>query len=63
MSINSHHPEYDQRINEWRRIDDIINRRNITNYLMELNPQDTSTQNKKRNESYKERAVFYFLVF
>jgi hypothetical protein len=59
MAINAQHPEYQRAVSLWQEISDIVNGENLKKYLVELNPQDTSEDNKKRNKQYRERAIFY----
>ena len=59
MAIDSVHPEYALTLREWRRIDHITQVRNLDQYLVRLNPQDMSQINELRNQTYRERAVFY----
>lgn len=62
MAIDAQHPQYVEFIDKWTLIDDIIEQTNLDNYLIELNPSDTSDSNKARNEAYKQRALFYALT-
>lgn len=48
---------YDAKIAEWEKADDIIKSKNLDNYLVTLNPNDKSAENKARNEQYKERSI------
>lgn len=59
MAINAQHPEYQRVVSLWQEIHDIVNGENLGQYLVELNPQDKSADNKKRNQQYKQRAIFY----
>ena len=59
MYINTKNRELLRREPQWRLIEDATTLENLTDYLRELNPHDKSAANKKRNESYKEYAVFY----
>ena len=59
MYINTKHREFLKRESQWRLIEDITSLENLTDYLIELNPQDASEANKLRNKQYKERAVFF----
>jgi len=56
--INSTHPDYDAYTDSWDLIDRVLKGRDVQQYILELNPQDESDQNKTRNSQYKERAVF-----
>lgn len=59
MSIDFQHPEYKANIDKWKLTDNICSSKDVEQYLIELNPNDTSTENKTRNKQYKERAVLY----
>lgn len=59
MPIDSEHKEYKEYAPIWKRIKDITDLKNLDEYLLELNPQDQSEENRIRNKQYKERAVFY----
>lgn len=56
--------EYTKAEQRWRLIEDACAGEDAvkaagTAYLPELNPTDVSLENKKRNEDYRKRAVFY----
>jgi len=59
MAINAEHPLYAKNKTLWAEILDVIDGENLAQYLVELNPKDTSEQNKTRNKQYKLRAIFY----
>lgn len=59
MEINSTHPQYNDSIVNWTKIEDITRLKNLSRYLMELNPIDKSKENVTRNEQYRKRAIFY----
>lgn len=59
MAIDYQHQEYKDNIDRWKLADNVCSSRNIEQYLIELNPDDTSPENATRNKQYKERAVFY----
>jgi len=59
MTINTKHPLYLSRFDQWRLIEDITTLENLSGYLRTLNPLDTSAANKRRNAQYHESAVFY----
>lgn len=59
MAIDFQHKEYKANIAKWQKIDRICSGDDVTQYLVTLNPNDTSAQNITRNKQYKERAVFY----
>jgi len=58
-TVDTWHLDYAREYADWRRIDDITRLRNLERYLIELNPRDTSEENKMRNLQYRERAQFY----
>lgn len=62
MAINYKCNQYKSNIENWNTINDIVNHTNLDEYLIPLNPSDTSKQNTDRNTAYKERAVFYALT-
>lgn len=59
MSIDFQHNQYKKSIDKWRMIDHICEGDEVEQYLITLNPDDKSVQNRTRNEQYKKRAVFY----
>lgn len=59
MSIDWSRPEYDNSLPEWEKIKNVTSSSNVEQYLRELNPNDTSKENKDRNKQYKENAIFY----
>jgi hypothetical protein len=59
MPIDTQHTSYKLMIDEWQKIDDIVKANNVEDYLVELNPNDTSADNTTRNEQYQDRAIFY----
>lgn len=59
MAIDFEHPAYKANIERWKLCEDICTARNVKQYLITLNPNDSSPENRARNEQYKERAVFY----
>lgn len=60
--ITTQHKDYIAKLKEWQRADDITRQKNVTSYLVWLNPLDKSEENTKRNEQYRERAIFYALA-
>lgn len=62
MAIDARHPLYSDNIDEWNKIDNVCDGRDVKKYLLEINPTDTSDENKARNDTYKKRAVFYTLA-
>lgn len=63
-SINpaAEHPQYKKFNPLWQEINDITSGENLKRYLVPLNPLDTSDENKKRNEQYFARAIFYAIA-
>ena len=61
MAIDAMHPEYSANIEKWNTIDDVMSddEDKLNKYLRTLNPSDTSTENKYRNEQYKESATWF----
>jgi len=59
MAIDFEHPEYKANIDRWKLCEDICTARNVEKYLITLNPDDQSPENRTRNKQYEERAVFY----
>lgn len=59
MPIDSQHPSYKEKLPIWKKIEDITRKKNVEGYLVYLNPQDKSDENKARNRQYQERAIFY----
>lgn len=62
MAIDAKHSQYEKNIDKWTLIDRVVDEEDVDEYLIELNPFDTSDENKARNKAYKERAVFYALT-
>jgi len=56
MTINFKRPEYEEHLSNWRLVDDMVQSQNLGDYLIKLNPSDTSAENASRNKQYKERA-------
>lgn len=59
MPIESNHPQYDEYLPIWQKIDDFTRNKDVRKYLRILNRKDTSEENKIRNEEYRKGAVFY----
>ena len=57
--IDFQHPDYKENISDWELTEHICNSEEVEQYLIILNPTDTSPENRQRNEQYKNRAVFY----
>jgi hypothetical protein len=62
MYINTTHPKYNAMALNWQKIEDITRLKNLSQYLITLNPNDTSKENQTRNEQYKKRAIFYAIA-
>jgi hypothetical protein len=62
MAINSKHKQYIKNIDNWINVDNVVDSDGVEQYLVYLNPLDTSDLNKARNNAYKGRAVFYALA-
>jgi hypothetical protein len=50
---------YNKYLPIWRKIDRVCDGDEVEQYLIRLNPHDTSEDNKARNDDYRARAVFY----
>ena len=59
MSIDTQHPQYEHNIDKWKLIDNICEGEDLDQYLVTLNPNDKSVENRTRNKQYRERAIFY----
>jgi len=64
MSIDFKCDEYMDNVDDWIKVDDVIegnknNKKRINNHIRFLNPDDKSAQNLKRNQQYRDSAVFY----
>lgn len=59
MSIDTTHVDYAKNVRVYQIIEDITTSQNLSQYLVPLNPLDKSEENKRRNEQYAERAIFY----
>lgn len=57
--ITKEHALYTAEKSIWEKVDDICDRENLQSYLVEINPTDKTAENKARNDSYYERAIFY----
>lgn len=62
MAIDAQHPQYVEEEPTWRKIEDITRLKNLSSYLIKLNPHDDSAENNARNEQYRKRAVFYAIA-
>jgi len=54
--------EYNKLNKKWQLINDICDVDEVEKYIVKLNPNDLSTANTTRNNTYKSRAVFYELA-
>lgn len=61
-TIQAQHPLYAKNIARWEEIEDVTSFENVERFLIELNPQDASEDNKVRNLQYRQRAVFYAIA-
>jgi hypothetical protein len=52
------HPDFSANQERWKLVRDVCASNNLHDYILPLCPMDTSIENQKRNELYKERAVF-----
>lgn len=60
--IDAKHPQYEENIESWKKIEDVTRLKNLGDYLIKLNPLDVSEENKQRNQQYKKRAIFYAIT-
>jgi len=58
-NVDTPHEDYAIELPDWRKIEHITRLRMLDSYLLELNPHDTSEENRSRNRAYKQRAIFY----
>jgi len=59
MPVDFELPEYKANLPRWTQAENITSARNVEQYLITLNPNDDSPDNKSRNDAYKARAVLY----
>lgn len=59
MAIDFKNKEYVENVEKWEMIERVCDGDGVDQYLLTLNPDDTSNENKLRNKAYKKRAVFY----
>lgn len=57
--VDTRHEDYSLELSTWTKIEHITRMRFVENYLVALNPHDTSEANRQRNDQYKKRAIFY----
>ena len=58
MSIDYEHAQHSKYATVWKKINDICDYETVTDYLIELNPDDDSEENASRNSQFQDRAVF-----
>jgi hypothetical protein len=58
MSIDFKHPKYRDNLENWNLVNDICDSTNLRKYLVKLNNQDVSVENKMRNDQFFHRSVF-----
>lgn len=58
-NVDFKHPEYVENLPNWKFINDICDSENLSQYLITLNPDDKSAENKVRNSQFRKRAIFY----
>ena len=58
MSIDFKHPKYRENIEKWNLVNDVCDSTNLRRYLVKLNNQDVSVENKMRNDQFFHRSVF-----
>lgn len=61
-AVSTQKPEYELYAHEWKLIDNLCYKRNVEQYLIELNPDDQSTENRTRNAHYQKRAIYYNII-
>jgi hypothetical protein len=52
------HPQYEKYFPRWKAVNDICDGENVHEYIFDIHPEDVSEENKARNRSFKQRAVF-----
>lgn len=58
MRVDTTNKEYDKYLPRWQQVDDVCDGENVDQYIIEINPHDSSAENQARNKQFKERAVF-----
>ena len=58
MGIEYNHNEYEKVLPRWKIVRDMTDSENLDEHIIEMNPLDTSNENKARNDEFKQRAVF-----
>jgi hypothetical protein len=56
--VDFKHPLFTKNVDKWQLVNDICDAENLRKYLIELNPDDNSTENATRNNQFARRAVF-----
>ncbi|MEO1108272.1 MAG: DUF4055 domain-containing protein [Pseudomonadota bacterium] len=59
MAIDYQREEYKKALPKWQLVNDMAAEDNLADYLIPLNPHDTSDDNVSRNAAYAERASFF----
>lgn len=59
MAIDYRHKDYDKHADKWKLIEAVCSGDDVEEYLIELNPNDKTTENTTRNAQYRKRAIFY----
>lgn len=62
MSIDFQRKEYETMLPVWGKIQKISDGRDVTDYIYDLNPGDTSIEMTNRNKDFRRRAVFYSIT-
>jgi hypothetical protein len=58
MSVDWRRQEFEAALPRWKLVDDMADEVNLDSHLPMLNPQDTSPDNRARNQMYRDRASF-----
>jgi hypothetical protein len=62
MKIDYVNEEYTKLNNKWKLINSMCDVEDVEDYITPLNPQDLTAANVTRNQTYRDRAVFYELA-
>ena len=62
MSIDFHHPDYKDNYEKWELVEHMCESSDLEDYIVKLNPMDTSSENMTRNKQFLRRAVFYAIA-
>ena len=60
--INFEHPKYKLNIPKWQLVDDICEAKNLSKYLVKINPHDASMSAVQRRKQFFHRSVFYAIA-